>query len=574
MLESHIPKERVAMSQATTSARLPEATSASAMGITALLAWQAVLGLALCGIAIWQWGQVFSGNAENAIIATIFGVVSGLLGLISLGSVPFILRRRHRGRMMALAVNYLVFIAVFFGLLNRIGFFVGLDDLADTFGRGLPLLAVVLIGYLLSTLGDGERKITEREQLLRRIGWAGAIVLIAIAIFLMGGINAVQTILTRIVSDPANLGLLGVSVAMGGALWFLWRAPTATSFNAKVQDTETLNGYLLLSPNLIGFLIFFLGPLVFSLYVSMTEWSAFGAPQWVGLGNYAEILSLNLSPLTEPAQRASEVLPERFVELTRFSFGESHFVLGAKDKLFWIALRNTLVFALMVVPLSVIPALILANILNSKIPGMKIFRTIYFIPSVAAVVGVAAIWNWLYNSTTGFINYGITGAVNFINGLFGFAIADPEFRWLSQSDTALLAIVIMAAWRLIGFNIVLFLAGLQGISREIYEAADVDGASTIRKFFSMTLPLLAPTTFFVVTTNIIQSLQIFDEVIVLINPPAGPDNATLTAVLYLYQNGFQRFNLGYASAVAWVLFGVIFIVTLIQFRIQRSGEAY
>lgn len=562
------------MSQVTTSARLPEATSASPMGMTALLAWQAVLGLVLSGVALWQLGQIFSGTAENALMTAIFGIVSAILGIISLVSVPFVLRRDHRGRLMALGGNYLVFFAVFFGLLNRIGFFVGLDDLADTFGRGLPLLAVVLIGYLITSLGEKDSKRTERDILIQRIGWGIAAICMAIAIFLMGGITAVLTLVTRIGSDPINIGLLLLSIALAVTIWFLWRSPTAATFSAKVSDTETLNGYLLLSPNLIGFLIFFLGPLVFSLYVSMTEWSAFGAPQWVGLGNYAEILSLNVSPLAEATQRASEVLPDRFVELTRFSLGESHFVLGAKDKLFWIALRNTFVFALMVVPLSVIPALILANILNSKIPGMNFFRTIYFIPSVAAVVGVAAIWNWLYNSTTGFINYGITGAVNFVNGLFGVAVADPEFRWLSNSDTALIAIVIMAAWRLIGFNTVLFLAGLQGISREIYEAADVDGASTMRKFFSMTLPLLAPTTFFVVTTNIIQSLQIFDEVIVLINPPAGPDNATLTAVLYLYQNGFQRFNLGYASAVAWVLFGVIFIVTLIQFRIQRSGEAY
>jgi len=562
------------MSQATTSARLSEATSASPMGITALVVWQAVIGLALCGVAFWQLGQVLSGTAENAVTAAIFGVISAILGVVSLVSVPFILRHDHRGRMMALASNYLLFFAVFFGLLNRIGFFVGLDDLADSFGRGLPFLAVVLIGYLISSLGEKDSKRSERDILIQRIGWGIAAVFMAIAIFLMGGITAVQTLLTRIFSDPLNIGLLLLTVALAVALWFLWRAPTAATFNAKVSHTETLNGYLLLSPNLIGFLIFFLGPLVFSLYVSMTEWSAFGAPQWVGLGNYGEILSLNVSPLAEAGQRASEVLPDRFVELSRFSLGESPFVLGAKDKLFWIALRNTFVFALLVVPLSVIPALVLANILNSKIPGMNIFRTIYFIPSVAAVVGVAAIWNWLYNSTTGFINYAITGTVNFINGLFGVVVADPEFRWLSNSDTALIAIVIMAAWRLIGFNTVLFLAGLQGISREIYEAADVDGASTMRKFFSMTLPLLAPTTFFVVTTNIIQSLQIFDEVIVLINPPAGPDNATLTAVLYLYQNGFQRFNLGYASAVAWVLFGVIFIVTLIQFRIQRSGEAY
>jgi ABC-type sugar transport system permease subunit len=222
--------------------------------------------------------------------------------------------------------------------------------------------------------------------------------------------------------------------------------------------------------------------------------------------------------------------------------------------------------------LSVIPALLLANVLNSKIPGMRFFRAIYFLPSVTAVVGVATIWKWLYNSSTGFINYGVAGLVDLLNVIPGVALTDPEITWLSQSNTALFALVIVSAWRIIGFNTVLFLAGLQGISREIYEAASVDGAGTGRQFRSITLPLLAPTTFFVLTTTVIQALQVFDEVFVMINPPAGPNNSTLTAVLYLYQNGFQRFNLGYASAVAWVLFFIIFLVTLVQFRIQRAGE--
>ncbi len=239
MVVAHALKERVAMSQATTSARLPEATSASPMGMTALFAWQAVLGLALSGVAFWQLGQVFSGTAENALIAAIFGIVSAILGIISLVSVPFILRRDHRGRLMSLGGNYLVFFAVFFGLLNRIGFFVGLDDLADTFGRGLPLLAVVLIGYLITSLGDKDSKRTERDILIQRIGWGIAAVCMAIAIFLMGGINAVQTLLTRIFSDPFNIGLLLLTGALVTALWFLWRSPTAATFNAKVSDTET-----------------------------------------------------------------------------------------------------------------------------------------------------------------------------------------------------------------------------------------------------------------------------------------------------------------------------------------------
>ncbi len=386
----------------------------------------------------------------------------------------------------------------------------------------------------------------------------------------MGLMAGIQSIAQQIIANPTTLGLTVATVLFGLMTWLWWHEKMALAFGATISQSEMLDGYLFLSPNLLGFLIFFAGPLLFSFYVSLTEWSAFGDKQWVGLANYQEIFSFDFATLDDSNQRASEVLASRFVELTRFNLFGKDIIIGAKDKLFWIALRNTIMFCLMVVPLSVIPALLLANILNSKIPGMRFFRALYFIPSVAAVVGVAVIWNWLYNSTVGFINYGITNLIEFINMLPGLALTDPQIRWLSSSDTALFAIVLMSAWRIVGFNTVLFLAGLQGIPREIYEAAEVDGATTWRKFRSITIPLLAPTTFFVLTTTIIQALQVFDEVFVLMNPPAGPNNSTLTAVLYLYQNGFQRFNLGYASAVAWALFVIIFIVTLIQFRIQRE----
>jgi len=266
----------------------------------------------------------------------------------------------------------------------------------------------------------------------------------------------------------------------------------------------------------------------------------------------------------------------KFVELARFSLFGSRFLIGAADKLFWLALRNTVVFSLMAVPLSVIPALLLANLLNSKLPGMKAFRAIYFLPSIAAVVGIALIWQWLYNAAVGYINYAITSVVNLLNSIPGIMLIDPQVRWLSDTNTALLAVVIMSAWQWIGFNTVLFLAGLQNIPGELYEAATVDGAGKWAKFWNVTLPLLAPTTFFVITTAIISALQLFEQVYVLIptEPPGGPNNSTLSLVLYLYQKGFQRFEQGYASAVAWVLFVAIFGVTLLQYLRQRRSTAY
>jgi ABC-type sugar transport system permease subunit len=205
---------------------------------------------------------------------------------------------------------------------------------------------------------------------------------------------------------------------------------------------------------------------------------------------------------------------------------------------------------------------------------MKFFRAIYFLPSVAAVVGISLIWQWLYNASIGYINYFITGFVNFVNGVFNAGLIDPKIQWLSDSSTALLAIVIMAAWQTMGFNTVLFLAGLQNIPKDLYEAATVDGANRWEQFRFVTIPMLAPQTFFIVTTTTISAMQLFDQVFILTNPLGGPTNSTLSMVVYLYQNGFQRFKQGYASANAWILFILIFALTLFQFQRQRQSSAY
>ena len=181
----------------------------------------------------------------------------------------------------------------------------------------------------------------------------------------------------------------------------------------------------------------------------------------------------------------------------------------------------------------------------------------------------------MYNATIGYVNYFITLLVNFGNQLLGLGLADPKIQWLSDSRYALIAIAIMAVWSTIGFNIVLFLAGLQSIPRDLYEAATVDGASPTQQFLKVTVPMLAPTTFFVLVTTTILAMQLFEQVFILTNPLGGPNNSTLSLVVYLYQNGFQRFQQGYASATAWVLFIVIFGLTLYQYRQQRkTGNAY
>jgi len=189
-------------------------------------------------------------------------------------------------------------------------------------------------------------------------------------------------------------------------------------------------------------------------------------------------------------------------------------------------------------------------------------------------VGIALVWQvLLYNSSIGYINYIVTSVVNFLNSTLGMTLIDPKVQWLSSSGTALLSIIILFAWQTMGFNTVLFMAGLQNIPGELYEAATVDGAGSLAKFFRITIPLLASTTFFVVTTTGIQAMQIFEQIFILMNPPEGPSNSTVSLVLYLYRSGFQNFRQGYASAVAWVLFLVIFSLTLVQFQRQRAETA-
>lgn len=538
-----------------------------------LAGWHALLSLAGWGgvIAIWA-----TGNFQNALLRWGVTVTLAVLAALSAWSVPYLLRHQHRGRLLSLAVNYLGFLTCLLGGMHVLGIFLGIDALAASFGRGIPFLLGVFGGYLLHAFGDRYDNYPARQRLFQLSGQWVMAVFGTIFLYRIGIVPGTLALLSRL-NNPLALGFVIGGVLFGVMIWLAWRQPTAMAMGAKNTDEEMLNGYLFLSPNLLGFLLFFAGPLLFSLYVSFTNFDATtGVRDWIGLDNYAHLLNLTIQPLASAGQPVTEALNTAvYDELVRFSLFGRHFIVGAQDKLFWLALRNTLVFCLLAVPLSVIPALVLANLLNTKLPGMKFFRAIYFLPSVAAVVGVALIWQWLYNAAVGYINYAISGSVNLLNSLLGLAIADPQVRWLSDTRTALLAVVIMAAWQWIGIYTVLFLAGLQNIPHELYEAATVDGAGKWAKFWNVTLPLLAPTTFFVVTTSVISALQLFEQVYVLIptEPPGGPNNATLSLVLYLYQKGFQRFSQGYASAVAWFLFAVIFAVTLLQYWRQREGGA-
>jgi ABC-type sugar transport system permease subunit len=324
----------------------------------------------------------------------------------------------------------------------------------------------------------------------------------------------------------------------------------------------------MLSPNIIGFLLFFAGPLLLSFYLSFTDAQVGQIPKFIDIENYVKILGLEIKGI-EADQTPRDVLSDDYNELWRFSIGSSDYLVGASDPLFWISLRNTILFCILLVPVCTIPALFLAIILNSKIPGMKFFRAVYFLPSVAAVVGTSLIWRWLYDPTIGYYNYFITQIVEFLNSL-GMNVQDPKIEWLTTEGFAMLSVVLLAAWQLTGFNTVIFLAGLQGIPGILYEAAWVDGANKWGQLRHVTLPLLAPTTFFVVITTVITGLQVFNEIYTLFVARPLPEHIT-TSVYYLYNQGFFRFQFGYASSIAWLLFALIFAITLLQFRLSRSA---
>ncbi len=538
-----------------------------------LFYWRIVFALLAAAGAIAPWaGWLAFQSAWQSILFSL--LLAAAAGASAIGAVQ-ISKRQHAGRIIALVLDYLAFFGCTVFTLNTGEVFIGIDALAENFGTGIPWLGIVVAGYLLSTLDEYlPLKKHNQETSLKAVGRWVALAGFAIFLWQVNTLSGVLHFFGKLAQPGGIAAVVGV-IVFATAIYFMWRQPTAQAMLVKTNHEQILNGWLFLSPNLLGFLIFFAGPLVLSFYFSFTDSDAFNTPNWVGFDNYAKLLNVRFALLATPDQLAREVVDTKiYDEVGRLKFGNGGLLFAAADKFFWLALRNTLSFVLFAVPLSVIPALILANVLNSKLPGMKFFRAVYFLPSIAAVVGIALVWQWLYNATIGYINYFITLGIAHWNNLFNLAVTDPKIQWVSSERTALLAVIIIAAWQTMGFNTVLFLAGLQNIPGELYEAATVDGAGPWNKFWGITLPMLAPTTFYVVSTTTIQAMQVFEQVFILMNPPEGPNNATITLVLYLYRSGFQNFKQGYASAIAWILFIVIFGLTLIQFQRQRRSSIY
>jgi ABC-type sugar transport system permease subunit len=526
--------------------------------------WQGVVALGAVALGIGMvTGAVFSFSGIGLIIAA--GLAFGAAAAAIYG-IPHLLAHRNKGRSAATLLQYTLLVISAVGAFQVMEMFRGIDAVASAYRDHWSWTLVVMVGWVVYSQAD---RFGASEQSVARIGrWimlAGAVVL---ALFL-GVIPGMIEFARRLVG-PEALGLTFVAAISGTSFALLRRRQATELFSTTETQAEAIDGYLFVSPNVFGFLAFFAFPLLFSLFISFTNWDGLTAIEWTGLDNYIRIFSLQIVT-ADAGQAASDVLSAGYSQA--FKFGDV--IVGARDPNFWIGMRNIIFFALVAIPLATFPALLLAALLNSKIPGMKVFRAIYFIPYVAGLLGVLLIWKQLFNASIGFINYFILRFFDLINWITPIEFTAPQPQWLSDPKVAMWSIIIFFAWFMTGFNAVLFGAGMQGIPSTLYEAAEIDGATWWVKFRHITVPLLRPTTFFVVATTTILGLQIFTEPYVLMGPqlpPSGPNNATLTPVIQLYQEGFNRFNQGYASAIAWVLFILIFSVTLFNFWRQRRSE--
>lgn len=277
---------------------------------------------------------------------------------------------------------------------------------------------------------------------------------------------------------------------------------------------EEMTGYLFILPSALLIAAFLAFPVLYSLWLSLVNWDGMSPRiRFVGLGNYDVLI------------HSSE---------------------------FWNSLRVTAYYTFASVPLRMAVALAFAIFLNQKIRGLGVYRTLYFAPVVTSGIAVSIIWVWIYDPTWGIANW--------VLSLVGI----PPLQWLSSPDEAMPALILMSIWKNMGFDLVIYLAGLQGIPETYYEAARVDGAGPWSMFRHITWPLLAPTTFFVLVTGIIGASQVFDQVFVMTN--GGPLRSTQVLVFILYQHAFKFFEMGYASAIAWAIFLIVMVFTILQWK--------
>ncbi len=288
------------------------------------------------------------------------------------------------------------------------------------------------------------------------------------------------------------------------------------------RQQEALQGYLLVSPWIIGFLVFVLGPMVGLVFLSFNRWDLIGDPRWIGLRNYERLFD---------------------------------------DQLFWKSLEVTILYGIGRVPLGIAVALGTAMLLNQKVKLLGMWRTIYYMPVVLPPVAISLVWMWIYNP-----QYGV------LNGFIQETVGVEGPRWLDDANLVLPSLMVMAVWAAAGRNMIIYLSGLQGISLELYEASEIDGAGSWKRFWRITLPLLTPVIFFHLITGMIDTFKLFTQAYVMTQ--GGPRNQSLFFTYYMYRTGFEQFRMGYASAMAVVVFIIIMVLTVVVFRWSKAWVFY
>ena len=288
---------------------------------------------------------------------------------------------------------------------------------------------------------------------------------------------------------------------------------------------EGLFGWLFLLPEIIGILLLYLFPLIFSLVLSFSEWNLVGGLSSIHFAGFDNFLKL------------------------------------FQDEKVIMALKNNFLFTIFTVPIGMFLAIILAVIIHTKVYMSSYFKIAFFIPYISSIIAIGAVWSALFHPSLGPIN-------QFLAGL-GFE--NPPM-WLASPKTALISIIIITIWAGIGYQIIIYLSSLSSIPEELYEAASIDGASQLQQFFKITLPLLGPTNVFLFITLLIGSFKVFDLIAFLTQ--GGPNNSSTVIVFRIYEEGFQQFNMGYASAISWLLFIIVGIITLISWKLQKRFVHY
>lgn len=284
----------------------------------------------------------------------------------------------------------------------------------------------------------------------------------------------------------------------------------------KFKNNQSRAAYLMIAPTMILFFVFMIIPIIMSLYLSFTSYDIINEMRWVGLANYRRLLT---------------------------------------DNILWTSFKNVAILAVFSIPLNVIISLIFAIIVTRDYRGTVLFRVAYYMPAVTSAVAASIVWMWLLNA-----EYGL------VNELLGFiGISGPA--WLAQTWPARVSIILVGLWLGVGGNMIIYMAGIKGIPDQLYEAAEMDGASSMQKIMRITVPMLKPTTLFISTMSIIGALQIFDQAYVLTR--GGPANSTKTVVYHIYTTGFEQLQMGYASAQSFVLAIFIMVFTLINFKFSN-----